>query len=234
MKKIAFFIAVLFLSTLAFSAQVEKSLKLSAEGIRELSVDAGAGSLEIVGVEGLSEIQVEAEIVVRGVGEGRLDEFLKDHLRFSLEKSGGEAVLKGHFEFTGFYLHTPDATVNLKVRMPKTVDLYVDDGSGWITVENLRSNVRIDDGSGELTVMNIEGNLTVDDGSGDIEARDITGDVRIDDGSGSMRIVRVGGTVTVDDGSGSITIDDVAKDVVFESTGSGSVRTGNIRGRVVR
>ena len=233
MKKFAFLIAVLFFSTLAFSAQVEKSLKLSAEGIRDLSVDAGAGSLEIVGVEGLSEIQVEAEIVAGWIKDKDFDDFLKDHLHLSLEKSGSEAVLKGYFQINGIVI-AKDLAVNLKVRMPKTLNLFVDDGSGWMTVENLQSDVRIDDGSGELTVINIDGSLTVDDGSGDIEARDITGDVRIDDGSGSMRIVRVGGTVTVDDGSGSITIDDVAKDVVFESTGSGSVRTENIRGRVVR
>ena len=37
--------------------------------------------------------------------------------------------------------------------------------------------------------------------------------------------------MTVDDGSGGISIDDIGKDVVFESTGSGGVRTGNIRDR---
>jgi len=233
MKKIVLIIAVFFLSTLAFSAQTTKSLKLPAEGITKLSVDAGAGSLEILGVEGLSTIEVEAVINVDPLKESRFEDFLKDHLRFSLEKHNGEAVLKGFFEFEGFVLPR-NASVDLKVRLPKAMNLYVDDGSGWATVEGIRGDVEIDDGSGDLTVVDIEGNLTIDDGSGDIDIRNVTGDVRVDDGSGSMDIVKVGGSVTVDDGSGSIFIDDVGKDVILDSTGSGSVRTDRVRGRVVR
>lgn len=233
MKKTCCFLFLLALSTLAYSSQVEKSLNLPAEGIAKLSVDAGAGSLDIRGEEGLSSIEVRAEISVEGISEKKLDDYLKDHLRFSLEKSGGEAVLKGYFEFVGI-VFPRNATINLTVRVPKSMNLYVDDGSGWLTVDNIKGEVRIDDGSGDMTAENIDGHLIIDDGSGDIEARNITGDVRIDDGSGSMRIVKVGGTVTVDDGSGGISIDDIGKDVVFESTGSGGVRTGNIRGRIVR
>lgn len=234
MKKTLCLISILALSSLAFSAQVDKSLKLPASGIQKLSVDAGAGSLKIDGVEGLSSIEVEAEIVVRGIGDRKLDDFLKDHLRLSLEEIDGEAVLKGHFEFSGIVLFSPETAVNLTVRVPKAMNLYVDDGSGWLTVDNIKGEVRIDDGSGELSVENIEGDLIIDDGSGEIDVRNITGDVRIDDGSGSMTVERVGGSVTVDDGSGSISIDDVAQDVVFRSTGSGSVHTRNVRGRVDR
>jgi len=234
MKKLFGLLFVLALSALAFSAQTEKSLNLPAAGIQKLSVDAGAGSLKIDGVEGLSSIEVQAEIIVKGVGDRKLEDFLKDHLRLSLEQSGGEAVLKGYFEFTGITLFSPEATVNLTVRMPKAMSLYVDDGSGWLTVANIKGEVSIDDGSGELSAENIEGDLIIDDGSGEIEVRNITGNVRIDDGSGSMTIERVGGSVRVDDGSGSISIDDVAKDVVFTSTGSGSVHTKNVRGQVIR
>ncbi|MHB8055327.1 MAG: DUF4097 family beta strand repeat-containing protein [Candidatus Aminicenantales bacterium] len=237
MKKITYLPALLFLLFLAlpgFSSEKEKSLKLPAEGIRLLFVDAGAGSLKIEGVEGLTSIEVVAEIDVRGVRDSRIDDFLDDHLRLSLEKSGEEAVLKGYFDHSGFHLFDGEGSVDLTVRMPKAMDLEVDDGSGWASVDNLKGEVRIDDGSGDLTVENIEGNLRIDDGSGEIDARNITGDVEIDDGSGEMTIVKVGGTVTVDDGSGGIFIEDVGKDVVLESTGSGSVRTDNVRGRIIK
>lgn len=234
MKKTLCLLSLFVLSLPAFSFQVEKTLKLSAEGIIELSVEAGAGSLKIEGTEGLSFIEVTAEIIVRGVGDGKIDDFLSDHLRFSLEKSGEEAVLKGYFRNSGFRLFSGEASVNLTVRVPKAMDLDVDDGSGWMTVENLRGEVSIDDGSGDLTIANIEGDLRIDDGSGEIEARNVTGNVRIDDGSGEMTIVKVGGTVTVDDGSGDIDIDDVGGDVVLDSTGSGGVDTANIRGRIIR
>jgi len=62
----------------------------------------------------------------------------------------------------------------------------------------------------------------------------VTGGLRIDDGSGSMTITGIGGSVTVDDGSGDIEIDDVGGDVILESTGSGGVSIGFVRGRVIR
>jgi len=234
MKKIPFLLVLLTVAAPLFPFQDEKNLNLPAEGITRLSVEAGAGSLKIQGIEGLTSIEVAAEIVVRGIGDGRTADFLDDHLRFSLEKSGEEAVLKGYFHFSGFRFFGGEASVNLTVRMPKAMALEVEDGSGWLTVENLKGGVRIDDGSGELAVTDIEGDLKIDDGSGEIEVRNITGNVRIDDGSGEITIVRVGGTVTVDDGSGGIEIDDVGGDVILESTGSGDVDTDNIRGRVIR
>ena len=90
------FLFLLALSTPVFSAQVERSLKLPAEGITELSVDAGAGSLDIRGEEGLSSIEVRAEIYSSLSGRRKARRIFKGSiLRFSLEKSGGEAVLKG-------------------------------------------------------------------------------------------------------------------------------------------
>ncbi len=234
MRKFLFLVALLAMSSLAFSYQAEKNLTLPADGILKLSIDAGAGSLKIEGVEGLSSIEVTAEIIVRGLSDRRIDDFLNDHLLFSLKKEGAEAVLNGYFKSDHFRLFFREALVNLTVRMPKAMALYVDDGSGWLTINNIRGEVTIDDGSGEMTAENIEGDLIIDDGSGDIEARNITGNVRIDDGSGSMTITRVGGTVTVDDGSGGIFIKDVEKDVILESTGSGDVETANIRGRIIR
>lgn len=233
MKKFPVFLCFLFLAFPAFAYQTEKTLTLPAGDIRQLFVDAGAGSLKIEGVEGLSSIDVKAEIYVRGVRAERIEDFFEEHLRLSLEKSGSAAVLKGYFHFSGISFFAGEASIDLTVRVPKAMDLEVEDGSGWTTIENIRGEVAIDDGSGDLDVANIEGNLRIDDGSGDIDARNITGDVEIDDGSGSMDIVKVGKTVTVDDGSGGIYIDDVGGDVVLESTGSGSVRTENVRGRVI-
>ena len=153
----------------------------------------------------------------------------------SLEKIGERAVLKGYFQFNGFPRRfSGDALCNLTVRVPKTIDLAVDDGSGSMAVVNIRGDVSIEDGSGDITVRGVEGDVRVDDGSGDIDIRDVTGGLRIDDGSGSMTITGIGGSVTVDDGSGDIEIDAVGGDVILESTGSGGVSIGFVRGRVIR
>ena len=34
------------------------------------------------------------------------------------------------------------------------MNIYVDDGSGWLTVDNIKGEVRIDDGSGDMTAEN--------------------------------------------------------------------------------
>ena len=39
-----------------------RTLNLSAQGINDFEIDCGAGSLEIVGIEGAKEIVVKAEI----------------------------------------------------------------------------------------------------------------------------------------------------------------------------
>ena len=235
MKKMPYALCLLLLAAPAFSYQVEKSLTLPAEGIRALEVNAGAGSLKIEGVEGLSSIEVAAEIIIREAGKDRIEDFMDNHLRFPLEKIGERAVLKGCFQFDGFPRRfSGDALCNLTVRVPKTIDLAVDDGSGSMAVVNIRGDVSIEDGSGDITVRGVEGDVRVDDGSGDIDIRDVTGGLRIDDGSGSMTITGIGGSVTVDDGSGDIEIDDVGGDVILESTGSGGVSIGFVRGRVIR
>lgn len=233
MKKILFSLCILFLALPGLAYETEKTLSLPADGLRELIVDAGAGSLKIEGVEGLSAIEVRAQIFVRGIRGGKIEEFLEDHLRLSLEKSGSAAVLKGYFHFSGISFFAGEASIDLTVRVPKTMDLEVDDGSGWMGIRGIQGNVEIDDGSGDLTVENVEGDLEIDDGSGDINVRDITGGVVIDDGSGSMEVLMVGRDVTVDDGSGGIFIEDVGGDVILESTGSGSVHTDKVRGRVI-
>lgn len=233
MKKALCLLCLLLPVWPAFGFEKETTLSLPAEGLSRLVVDAGAGSLKIEGVEGLSSVEVKADIEVRGIRASRMEEFLEEHLRLSLEKSGPTAVLKGYFHFSGISFFAGEASIDLTVRMPRTMDLEVDDGSGAMAVRNIRGEVVLDDGSGDLTVERIEGDLSIDDGSGDIEVRDVTGEVEVDDGSGSIDIVQVGRDVTVDDGSGGIYIEDVGGDVILESTGSGSVRTVNIRGRVI-
>jgi DUF4097 and DUF4098 domain-containing protein YvlB len=236
MRRILIFgLSLLSAASAAFSFETVKDLRLPADGLKRISVIAGAGSLSIVGVEGLSAIEVRAQIVVRGVSEKRIESYLKDHLRLSLEKNGEEAVLTGEIENNGFSFFSPGkASVDLTVRVPRGLALAVDDGSGGMTIEKIKGDVFIDDGSGSMTISDIEGNLKIVDGSGDIEVRNVTGDVKIDDGSGSLEVIHVEGGVTVDDGSGSIRVEDVARDLILESTGSGGLHTSGIRGRIVR
>ncbi len=226
--------AVLLLAASGFAFDDTRTMTLPSEGIRALEIECGAGFLKVRGEEGLSSIEVRADIVISDVDARDKEEFIKDHLDLRLERRGDRAILVSKIGSRhGFrFLIGEDERIDLTVRVPKTLALSVDDGSGGIEIADVGGDTVIDDGSGSIRVERLGGNLRIDDGSGGIEVFGVRGDVEIDDGSGEMEIRDIGGSVTVDDGSGSIDIDGVRKDVDLKRVGSGGVRVVNVSGRV--
>lgn len=251
-KVVLFILLFGFTTIFGFSYRDEKNLSLNSDGIEVLKIDCGAGFLKIKGIDGLESIDVEANIVIRGIDNDDIDSFIEDKITLTLEKRGSKAVLISKIKsFFGFsFFKKKEARIDLNVRIPKTMMLSVEDGSGSITVSDLSANIEVEDGSGSIEIDNIEGNLKIDDGSGSIMVTQVVGDVKIednsgeieveriggnldiDDGSGSIDIYKVGGSVTVDDGSGGIFIDGVEKDVFIKDAGSGSLKIKNVKGRV--
>ncbi len=211
--------------------QEVRDLNLDASGISALQIEAGAGSLEVVGVSGADEIVVTATIQVPEDDEEKARKEIKSHLVLSLEKKGDHAVLKGYFK-DGFINFGDSPRVQLEVRVPTELGLNVEDGSGSIVVENVDGNIELEDGSGSILMKNVGGNVEIDDGSGSISVEGVRGDLFIGDGSGSIKVRDVSGSVTVDDGSGSINVSDVEQDLIIEDDGSGSLNFSNIGGRV--
>ncbi|NIM13006.1 MAG: hypothetical protein GTO45_12840 [Candidatus Aminicenantes bacterium] len=235
-----------------FPFQEDKQLNLAADGIKTVEIDCGSGYLKIKGVEGLEQIEVEATLVVKGIDEDDIERFKKRHVKLSLEKKGTSAVLISKIDYSAIStLFKPrSAHINLDVRIPKNLELVIDDGSGSIEVADIANNVKLDDGSGSIEMDHIKGNVFIDDGSGSIELTTIGGNVEIDDGSGTItveeasgdvdvkdgsgtiKISKIGGSVVVSDGSGGIYIDGVDKDVNIKRDGSGSVSIQNVKGKV--
>lgn len=207
-----------------------RNLNVSASDLEQLVVVAGAGTLDVTGVDGLSSIEVKATIVVpdSDADDGR--KVIAKDLTLSLDRNGDAAVLTAEFEgrFWGF---GANARVDLEVRAPASFELKIDDGSGSLDVRNFAGKVRIDDGSGSIDVHNV-GDLLIDDGSGSIDVGGATGDVYVNDGSGSITIEAVGGSVTIDDGSGGIRVSNVAKDLIILGDGSGGVSYSDVRGTI--
>jgi hypothetical protein len=237
MKKLIIILIVTVLLLLAasvFSFETSKTLTLPAEGLRQLRVDSGAGRLKVTGVDSLTTIEVTAEIYARGESEDDMADFIKDHVELSLEKRGDRAVLMSDIEGHFHLFFSGDAGINLTVRVPKSLAIEIDDGSGEMIIEDIAADVSIADGSGGIRVERVAGDLRIEDSSGELEVEDVGGDVSIDDGSGSMTVTDIKGSVTVDDGSGSIDIDRVGRDVIIEEAGSGGVHIGKVDGRVIR
>lgn len=225
---------LILLVSAGFAFETEKTFTLPAEGLKAFRIDCGAGKLDFIGAEGLDGIEVRASINADGVSQAKMDEFIKDHVKLSLEKRGDRAVLVANIEERwGFFL-SGGAWIDLAVRVPKSLALEIDDSSGDMVVEDVAADVVIDDSSGDIRVARLGGRLEIDDSSGDIDVHDVAGDLAIDDGSGDIKVLKVGGSVRVDDGSGDITIDGVGGDVLIEDAGSGDVRIDNVKGRVIR
>lgn len=220
------------LPALLLAGSETRNLTLAAESLDILRIDCGSGSLDVRGVEGLSEIRVRAEIVSDDASGKELLEWIEERVELRLEQSGSRGRLVSKVESRGWTWGGNSLAINLTVEMPKRLALDIDDGSGSMSVRDIDGDIRIHDGSGSMDVRNVGGRLDVDDGSGSITIRGVAGRLSVEDGSGSMTLEDIRGDVDIDDGSGSITVDGVAGDLHIRESGSGSVAIRNVDGSV--
>ncbi len=196
--KVLFTILFFLCLTFSYSHQDVKNLTLPAGGIDKLEIDCGAGFLKVNGIkEGIGNIEVEAEIVLRGMSQSRAEDFIKRNVKLSLKKVGSKAVLISKFDnsFSSIFAFK-EKLINLTVKMPEVMDLNIDDGSGDIDFEDIHGSISIDDNSGSIDIRDVLGDVTIIDGSGSIRVNGVEKDVIIKrDGSGSVNISNVKGRV---------------------------------------
>jgi hypothetical protein len=198
-----------------------KHLTLPIEDIERLDIDAGAGELNVIGVEGLQAIEVDAQIWAYS-REG-------DDYSLSLESHGDDAQLIGknrrskgfNFNFGG------SARIDMTVRVPKRLMLFIDDGSGDIKISNIQGKVSIDDGSGSIDIDKLGDDLSIEDNSGSIRVNGVEGKVDIDDNSGGIIVTNVKGKLYIEDGSGDIKVSDVSNSVKIDD-GSGNIDVSRV------
>lgn len=233
--------------------QENKTLTLPSAGISELKIECGAGSLFIEGSTDLKEIEVKAIIKISNINKNEINTFIKDNIILKLEKEGSTAVLQSDIDSPNWFsalFNNPDASIDLTVRVPATVSLDIEDGSGDVAIIRVNNNVLLDDGSGSIKIRditgkvevqdgsgsaileNIKGNLYIEDGSGELYIKNINGSVKVDDGSGQMSLYQINGNVKVEDGSGDIYIDGVTQNVEIIEAGSGNLSIQNVKGTV--
>jgi len=223
----------------------ELSISMPVGAGDALRLNAGSGSLEIIGVDGLREVRAVARACASH------EEFLED-LDLTAEMDGSELVMETHHpDFSGMRgWGNRYARLDLRIEVPEGMVADIEDSSGEMILEGLGA-LNIQDSSGEIEAHRILGSVRIDDSSGEIGLWDVTGDVEIDDGSGEIEISGVSGMVTIDDnsgeinvkdvegsvrvirdGSGSIEVDGVGGDFIVERDGSGSIDFSNVQGTV--
>jgi hypothetical protein len=207
-----------------------RNLQVDATEITHLTIDAGAGSIDVQGVRGSDKIVVKATITVAESDPDDARKLIESKMQLSLTGKGNSATLNSWFD-RGFLGNGPDASIALEVQVPEGMEMFIDDGSGSIDVVGTAAKIRIDDGSGSISLRTV-GSVDIDDGSGSIDIVDASGDVYVNDGSGSITVKQVAGNVKIDDGSGSIKVNDIGKDLIIVDSGSGSVTYANVAGNV--
>lgn len=99
-------------------------------------------------------------------------------------------------------------TVSYTIRVPASVEVDIDSGSGDVRVRDLTGGVTVRTGSGDVTVGNAGGRLDVRTGAGSIRATGLGGDAAMRTGSGSLTATwtTVPRSVDARTGSGDLTV----------------------------
>jgi DUF4097 and DUF4098 domain-containing protein YvlB len=123
-----------------------------------------------------------------------------------------------------------DAHADLKVTVPRGKTLYLRQGVGQTSIENIDGQLDVDVAASHVHLAHVRGAVTVSSGSGGTDITDVTGDLALESGSGGAIIESIhGGRLTLDVGSGSlrgraIDVTDIKGDI-----GSGGVRLSAVK-----
>ena len=208
--------------------RADRAAEASTDGVRQIVVKAGAGSLDIRGEA--TRRSMQATGVACASREHQLE-----RLQIQVERDGDKLMVSTDLPDAGLDPTSwfgAYARLDLTLLVPAGIDLDIDDASGEARIANIAS-ARVTDSSGSLEIEHVKGPLELSDGSGSLKIAHVQGPVRVDDGSGSITIEHVTGDLTVvGDGSGSMTIADVQGSVTIGNDGSGSIDIQRIGGSV--
>lgn len=143
------------------SLQETRELELSVSPGSTLTIEAGAGPLTVQGDDG-DAIRVEAAIYQRSAN---------DDYRLVLEADGEDGARLVADAASSMFGSSD--YIDLSIRVPRSMRLRIDDGSGSIDVRDVAGTVTVSDGSGSITVENAGDFELLDDGSGSVNLEGI-------------------------------------------------------------
>ncbi|MES2180113.1 MAG: DUF4097 family beta strand repeat-containing protein [Gemmatimonadota bacterium] len=123
-----------------------------------------------------------------------------------------------------------DAYADLHVIVPKGKSIFLRQGVGETTIDNVEGQIDVDVSASGVRVSHVKGSLNVDAGSGGADLVDIQGDVKVDCGSGGATLDGLrGGTLNLDIGSGSLRGRSLEFTDIKADVGSGGVRLSGVK-----
>ncbi len=116
------------------------------------------------------------------------------------------------------------------VRLDQLGSADLTSGSGGISVQTVRGDLRARSGSGEVSVQSLGQSADVTTGSGDITLGQAAGPVSVKSGSGTVSLGSVTADVTVTAASGDVRIEQAQQGTVSVRTASGDIAAGAAAG----
>jgi hypothetical protein len=220
-------IGLCFISSLAFagncdySREIDRSVNIN--NIRNLKVEAGAGSLEIVGDSRRKDVLIKARLCAT-------DEEDLEKMDVAVELGTDLAHFETVFPDRSKWNYNQSARIDLELSVPASALLDVRDSSGEALVDGV-AELSMVDSSGKLEIENVAGNLNVVDSSGELTIESVGGDVNLSDSSGGIYVSKVDGSLTVEvDSSGEIEARHIKKDVLIKVDSSGQIDVSDVGG----
>jgi hypothetical protein len=237
------FLSALGLSHTAFGDcehTIPRSAEIDAVGARRVMIDVGAGDLVVTGTQGATRVLAKGEACAESTK-------LLDAVRIDTRRDGDTIYVKTVLPASDSWMNS--TSLDLKIELPASVAVELDDSSGDIELRNVAA-AKVSDSSGDQSIREVDGDLSVDDSSGDIDIQTIRGNVSVRDSSGDVRVSDVNGSVTIpvdssgglslrrvrgdvhilSDSSGDIVIADVNQNVLIDNDSSGDIRVSDIGG----
>lgn len=118
---------------------------------------------------------------------------------------------------------SPTLYANLVIEMPAGSPVAVRNAVGRVDGGDLAGSLWVDTGSGAVTIQKFTGLLSVDTGSGKVWLGEVQGSAEVDTGSGSIHLNQLVGSGVLDTGSGSVKVKSITASKLMVDTGSGSV-----------
>jgi hypothetical protein len=173
----------------------EETQRSTVDAPQRVRVESNSGAVEVTGT-GDSAVSIERRL-----------EWSTSRPEVTERRDGGTLVLSskcGGLRI-GFFSR---CDVSYKLRVPASVEIEIDSGSGKVTVHDTSGAIKVRSKSGAVSVRNATGRLDVDTNSGEISASGLGGDAVLRTNSGELNAswASVPGSVEARTRSGDLTL----------------------------
>jgi len=139
-----------------------------------------------------------------------------DKIHITLKYSFKDEEFQANFSESGenlsmeekFLVKDPKGTSFWTIALPDNIKMNFSSGTGNISIEGVKSEIKIETGTGFITIKNVEGIFNSSTGTGSIEVNKSTGKFELASGMGSLNIsdIKIDGISKFSSGMGGVNI----------------------------